>query len=75
MLVIFTVGEPVQKEILKRKIVPRHPHVWLWSAKEETTELLCCHAHCRVQNVSHVCHVANQTAVQLIACIAILSVL
>ena len=44
-------------------------------AEEKTTQLLCCRVHCRVQNVSHVCHVANQTAVQLIACIAILSVL
>jgi len=39
MFATFLVGEPVKKEILKEKIVPRHPHVWLWTAKEKTTEL------------------------------------
>ena len=63
MLVIYNVGEPVKREVLKGKIVPRHPHVWLWSAKERTTELLSLCAHCRAWNVSRVGHVANQTVV------------
>ena len=27
-----------------------------------------CHVHCRAQNVSHACHMANQTVFQLITC-------
>ena len=34
-----------------------------------------CHVHCRAQNVSHAGHMANQTIVQLITCVTILSVL
>ena len=75
MFVMIIVGEPVKKGILKGKIVPRHPHVWLWSAKEKTTELLCPPRHCCVQNVYHAGHVANQTAIQLKAVLTILSVL
>ena len=71
MFVMIIVGEPVKKEILKGKIVPRHTHVWLWTAKEKTTELPRIAAS---QNVSHAGHVANQTAVELIACVSILSV-
>ena len=75
MFATFLVGEPVKKEILKEKIVPRHPHVWLWNAKERTTELLSLCAHCRAWNVARVGHVANQTGVYLISCTPCLSVL
>ena len=66
------VGGRVGEEDLKRKNQATPP---LCMAEEKTTQLLCCHVHCRVRNVAHECQAANQTVVQLISCVPILSVL